>query len=374
NINDGGNTGNGGAQSANETITLQVTAVNDAPTITAPGSIAVTEDVPSALTGISFADIDAGNGTLYVTFSVPSGTLSALRFTGTACTLHCSLDDVTAFITASGTTFTTASNATANVTLTVSINDGGNTGSGGAQTDTTSVTLTVSAVNDAPINSVPAAQSVDQDGTLVFNVGNGNLIRISDVDAGSNVVQVTLTAAYGQLTLGNTAGLSFMVGSGSNDGTMTFEGSIADINNALNGLVFSPTGGYNGPASLQITTNDLGSSGSGGAQTDTDTISITVNSLIPRVTEVSSSTADGTYKVGDTITITATFSEAVTVDTMGGIHIPTLQLETGSLDRLATYISGSGSNTLTFIYTVQPGDLSADLNYQSTTALWLNGA
>lgn len=378
NINDGGNTGNGGAQSANETVTLQVTAVNDAPTVTAPGSIAITEDIPGALTGISFADVDAGSGTVTVTFSVPSGTLSATSGSGvsiggtaSALTLTGSLADINAFIAASGVSFTTASNATANVTLTVSINDGGNTGSGGAQTDTTSVTLTVTAVNDAPVNSVPTAQSVDQDSALVFNSGNGNLISISDVDAGSNIVRVTLTATNGLLTL-NTAGLSFIVGSGSNDGTMTFEGSIADINNALNGLVFSPTNGYNGPAILLITTNDLGSSGSGGSQTDTDTISITVNSLNPRITDVTSSTADDIYKVGDTITIIATFSEAVTVDTVGGT--PTLLLETGSVDRIATYVSGSGGNTLTFTYTVQAGDISADLNYQSTTALSLNGA
>ncbi|MFG0721243.1 Ig-like domain-containing protein [Pseudomonas sp. GLN_6] len=378
-INDGGNTGSGGAQSANDVITLQVTAINDAPTITAPGSISITEDAPGALTGISFADVDAGSGNVTVTLSVASGTLSATSGSGvtvggtaSALTLSGTITDINAFIAASGVSFITASNATANVTLTVAINDGGNSGSGGAQTDSTTVTLTVTAVNDAPVNSIPAAQSVDQDSSLVFNSGNGNLISISDVDAGSNSVRVTLTATNGLLTLGSTSGLSFQVGSGIGDATLTFAGSLADINNALNGLTFSPTGGYNGPASLQITSDDLGSSGSGGAQTDTDTLTITVNSLNPRITSVSSSTADGTYKVGDTITITTTFSEAVTVDTTGGI--PSLLLETGSIDRIATYVSGSGSNTLTFSYTVQAGDISADLDYQSTAALGLNGA
>jgi hypothetical protein len=52
--------------------------------------------------------------------------------------------------------------------------------------------------------------------------------------------------------LSSTTGLSFLVGSGTGDATLTLEGSIANINNALNGLVFSPTGGYNGPASLQV--------------------------------------------------------------------------------------------------------------------------
>lgn len=378
-INDGGNTGSGGAQSANDVITLQVAAINDAPTITAPGSISTTEDASGALTGISFADVDAGNNNVTVTLSVPSGTLSATSGSGvtvggtaSALTLSGTIADINAFIAASGVSFTTASNASANVTLTVAINDGGNSGSGGAQTDSTTVTLTVTTVNDAPVNSLPAAQSVDQDSSLVFNSGNGNLISISDVDAGANSVEVTLTASNGLLTLSGLTGLSFSTGDGTADSSITFSGSIADINNALNGLIFSPNGGYNGPASLQITSNDLGSSGSGGAQTDTDTLTITVNSLNPRITSVSSSTADGTYKVGDTITITTTFSEAVTVDTTGGI--PSLLLETGSIDRIATYVSGSGSNTLTFSYTVQAGDISADLDYPSTAALGLNGA
>ena len=49
---------------------------------------------------------------------------------------------------------------------------------------------------------------------------------------------------------------------------------------------------------------------------------------------VSSSTANGTYPPGSTITILVPFSEAVTVDTSAGI--PTLQLETGGTDRNAT--------------------------------------
>ncbi|MGH8488958.1 MAG: DUF4347 domain-containing protein, partial [Gammaproteobacteria bacterium] len=59
------------------TATITVTAVNDAPLNTVPASITVTEDVASALTGISIADVDAGAGNVLVTLSVPSGTLAA---------------------------------------------------------------------------------------------------------------------------------------------------------------------------------------------------------------------------------------------------------------------------------------------------------
>ncbi|WP_415409633.1 beta strand repeat-containing protein [Synechococcus sp. A10-1-5-9] len=95
------------------------------------------------------------------------------------------------------------------------------------------------------------------------------------------------------------------------------------------------------------------------------------NTAATPVAPVESATADGTYGIGDVIDITVSFSEAVFVDTTGGN--PTLQLETGTIDRKAIFVSGSGSTTLTFQYTVQAGDISADLDQLSSTALELNG-
>jgi C1A family cysteine protease len=92
----------------------------------------------------------------------------------------------------------------------------------------------------------------------------------------------------------------------------------------------------------------------------------------PTVTGVTSTAADGAYKAGAVISITVTFDEQVVVDTTGGA--PTVTLETGTVDATATYSSGSGAATLVFLYTVQAGDNSADLDYVSTTALVLNGA
>src|SRR5207237_6142870 len=86
------------------------------------------------------------------------------------------------------------------------------------------------------------------------------------------------------------------------------------------------------------------------------------------VTNVTATTANGTYKVGDVIAITVQFSESVIVT-----GTPQLTLETGATDRVANFASGSGSNTLTFSYTVQAGDTAADLDYVSTSALALNG-
>jgi CSLREA domain-containing protein len=133
--------------------------------------------------------------------------------------------------------------------------------------------------NHAPINSVPGAQVTDEDTPLVFSFDSGNRISISDIDAGSSPVQVTLTATNGTINLANIEDIIFSVGDGFDDTTMTFTGAINDINAALNGLTFTPTPNYNGAASLQIATNDQGNTGAGGPQSDTDTINITVNAV-----------------------------------------------------------------------------------------------
>jgi autotransporter-associated beta strand protein len=86
------------------------------------------------------------------------------------------------------------------------------------------------------------------------------------------------------------------------------------------------------------------------------------------VSDVSATGANGTHGVGDIITINVTFSGAITVT-----GTPQLALETGGVDRVINYSAGSGGTTLSFSYTVQAGDSSADLDYLGTAALTLNG-
>ena len=85
--------------------------------------------------------------------------------------------------------------------------------------------ITVNAVNDAPVNTIPGPQTTNEDTSLVFSRGNGNAIIISDVDAAGNPVEVTLTATNGAITLSGTTGLSFTAGDGTADATMTFTGT-----------------------------------------------------------------------------------------------------------------------------------------------------
>ncbi|NDB05967.1 MAG: hypothetical protein EBX95_09535, partial [Acidimicrobiia bacterium] len=97
---------------------------------------------------------------------------------------------------------------------------------------------------------------------------------------------------------------------------------------------------------------------------------VTIDNTAPAVTSVTAS-ADGTYIIGQTVLIDVVFDDTVTVNTTNGT--PTLLLETGTTDRNASYVSGSGTTTLRFSYTVQDGDLSTDLSYVSTSSLSANG-
>ena len=100
------------------------------------------------------------------------------------------------------------------------------------------------------------------------------------------------------------------------------------------------------------------------------TVSTTVDSAAPDVTSVRSTTANGTYIVGETISIQVNLDEATLV--AGGT--PRIKLNTSPTARYANYVSGSGTSTLTFSYTIQAGDTSGDLNYFDANSLELNGA
>jgi hypothetical protein len=129
------------------------------------------------------------------------------------------------------------------------------------------------------------------------------------------------------------------------------------------------TGLFDGTISVSIDANKVTDvfGNSNQASTSTDN-SIKLDVTAPSVDVVSSTLANGSYPVGTVIPITIKFFEIVSVT-----GTPQIQLETGANDKSVDYSSGSGTDTLTFNYTVETGHNSTDLNYTSTTALALNG-
>src|SRR5262249_55402774 len=190
---------------------------------------------------ISISDVDAGSSSVQVTLAVTNGVLnlagtSGLTVSGNGTGTVVVTGSLTNINTAlNGLTFQPNANYNGSANLTVTTNDQGNTGSGGALSDTDTVAITVNPVNDAPVNSVPAAQTMNEDGTLTFSSAGGNAISISDVDAGSSSVQVTLAVTNGILNLAATTGRPV-----SRNGTRTVvvTGSLANLNTSLNTSAF----------------------------------------------------------------------------------------------------------------------------------------
>jgi len=153
-----------GSTSNIATVTLTINPVNDAPVNTVPGTQTVVEETQAAIAGISIADADAAAGNVTTQLAVSNGildvtlsgaaTISAGANSSNTLTISGTVADVNATLSSllyTGNTNVAGTNAD---TLTVVTNDLGNTGIGGALSDTDTVQIDITNVNDAPTGAV----------------------------------------------------------------------------------------------------------------------------------------------------------------------------------------------------------------------------
>ena len=107
-------------------------------------------------------------------------------------------------------------------------------------------------MNDAPVNTVPAAQSVAED-TILPIAG----VSVADID--SSALTTTLNVSSGTLNVTAGAGVT-----GNGTASVTITGTAAQINAALAGLAYTGNLNFNGGDTLTVATSD-------GTATDTDT-------------------------------------------------------------------------------------------------------
>ena len=136
--------------------------------------------------------------------------------------------------------------------------------SDGTAVTTATTTLDITAGNDAPINTVPGAQTVAED-TILPIAG----VSVADIDSSalsiaSSALTTTLSVANGILNVTAGPGVT-----GNGTASVTIAGTAAQINTALAGLAYAGNPNFNGADTLTVATSDATS-------TDTDTIAITV--------------------------------------------------------------------------------------------------
>lgn len=282
-------------------VTMPPPAPDQPPAVRVPGAQTILEGsslVLSASNAITVSDVDADGGNEQVTLTATSGTLTlaatsgltfssgsantSMTFTGTLASLNSALN---------GLRFTPAAMFYGSGGISVTIDDLGNTGAGGAQTASASVAINVTEVNQPPALSMPPAQSAAENGTLLFSSSAGNAIAVSDSDDNGAAEQLSLSTTTGTLTLVSMAGITFTTGA-NGSAAITVTGTLAALNAALNGLSLTPSAGYSGTATLSIGANDLGNSGAGGALGASASVQVTFVSSLTVTT--ASDVVDGT--------------------------------------------------------------------------------
>jgi hypothetical protein len=255
-----------GSNLAAATITVDI---NEAPINTVPAAQTVDEDTALAITGLRVADVNGNltttqlsviNGTLSVTLSGDT-TLSAGANGSSDLTLSGSEIDINDTL----ATVSYQSNADFNGsdTLTMVSTDGGSP----PLSDTDTVAITVNAVNDAPVNTVPVAQTIDEDTALAISG-----LRVTDVDG--NLATTQLSVTNGTLSVTLSGGVTLSAGAnGSSD--LTLSGSEIDINDTLATVSYQGNADFNGSDTLTMVSTDSGST----PLSDTDTVAITVNAV-----------------------------------------------------------------------------------------------
>ena len=340
-----------------KTVTLTITGTNDAPVLTGDLAAPINEGSTYQLTTTDLYFTDPDDTAANVTFTVTGLTNGAVYVNGVAGNTFTG-----AQLSAGVVTFQHDGSETLTASFQVSVEDGNEDLSAPvAQT----FSFSVSPVNDPIVNGVPGAQSVNEDNALIFSTANGNPISITDPDAGSGTIRVTLGVAHGTLTLPSVAGLAFIAGTNGSGG-FTIESTLSAINAALQGLAYQGSLNYFGPDSLSIATSDLGNSGSGGAQTDIDSVAITVNPVndAPMASPVTlTAIAEDS---GARIITPAELLAGVTDVDGPAATITSLSIASGSgsltanLDGTWTYTPAPDDDTsVTFNYTAWDGALSA---------------
>ncbi len=226
--------------------TLDLTSVNDAP-IAANSSAGSNED--TAISGsVSATDVD--NTAAQLTYSLVGTNGGAVHGT-------------VAFHADGSFIYTPVSNFNGNDSFSFKASDGS------LDSNVATESLTIGAVNDAPVNTVPEALSTSAD--IDFAITG---LSVADVDATS--LTTTLHVDHGTLAIGTVGGAAV---SGNGTATVTVTGSVAQVDAALgaaHNVLYHSAFNFSGLDHLTMTSNDGGSSGAGGALTDIEMVNIQV--------------------------------------------------------------------------------------------------
>ena len=224
--------------------------------------------------------------------------------------------------------------------------------------DITSPTGTVTA--DVPANGAVDAATNNNSAATQFSIVYDNTAPTPTITSAqsspSNATTLNMTVTFDEAVTGFDL-TDITVGNGTKGNFNATSSTVYTFD------ITSPSGSV----TVDIPANKAQDSASNNNDAATQ-FTINSDTTGPQVSAVSASTANGSYKAGDTIDVTVTFDEVVNV-----VGTPQITLENGSSNAVVDYTSGSGGTTLTFQYTVGASDTSNDLDYVGVNSLAQNG-
>jgi len=275
--NDNGNTGSGGPLSASSSIDIQIAAINNAPSQQVPGNQVTDEDVALVFgssngNAISINDIDAGTAALNVTLSVGQGDLTlastagltvtgngsnTVSITGPQAAINSALD---------GLSYQPAANTSGVQTLTVLTNDNGNTGAGGPLSISSTVSIQINPINDAPLATNDTVNGIE-DTDASFDVrandndADGDPLRVASINGLALSIGSPVTVADGTVSLMLDGSLNFTPAPNF-FGPTSFSYTVTDDNGGISGATVNL---------IIAATNDVPTADNDSATTDEDT-------------------------------------------------------------------------------------------------------
>jgi hypothetical protein len=258
--------GGGGTNTFTRTFTVNVTAVNDAPTLNLiPDPPAILED--AALQTVNLRGITAGGG--------ESQTLTVTALSNNTALVPHPTVTYTSPNTTGSLSYTPVANANGSAIITVTVDDGG----AGTHTVTRIFTVTVTAVNDQPtIADIPDQQ---------IPAGTSLPIPVTIGDVETAPASLVVTATSSNQTLVPNAGL--VVSPGGTSRTLTL----------------TPAANQGGAATITVTVND----GTGGLTSDT--FIVTVLPALSIADAVLVEGASGTTNLTFTVSLAGSSASAV---------------------------------------------------------------
>jgi hypothetical protein len=310
-LKDNGGTLDGGIDATAKTLTITVTAVNDAPSFTKGANQTTLEDAG--------AQTVTGWATL-ISAGPPDESGQALNFIVT--NDNNGLFSAQPAISATGELiYTAAPNANGSATVTVKLHDNGGILNGGVDTSPDQTfTITITPVNDAPTFGLTTPPSVLEDA----GAQSVSAVLSSPLPGPPNESGQTLT-----LTVTNNNNLMFS--------------AQPSIDLPTGTLTYTAAANANGSALVTVVLKDNGGVANGGIDATTKTLTIYVTAVndAPVITDFSSPLAPNA--VNTSVSASGTFKDVDLGDTPPDSHTGTIDWGDGSAPSAVTIASGSGT-------------------------------